>query len=222
MGRDRLIQRTTAFGVCVVLLASACTDSNSEAGSDDNGVVSTSVGETSTTETVELLPYDETVTVPAGPDADDDAEDDLAALEDDGEVADPDEAAVTTTTPVDDGGTTLGSIVPPEDDDVTTTAPPTTVSPDAPVNGDVEQPLQAESAALACATVELGYLQQLGGKNGTDRLDEGAAMAIATGVGNYVTAGQDLADAIDADAGIDSAADALLTQCENDGFERLA
>ncbi len=239
MGRQRSIVRASAFGICVVLVASACTSDDSSA--NGNGVVSTAVVETSTTETVELLPYDEQneadsdqvsdedvtrETVPPGPDADDEAIDDLGATDPDGTPATTESANTESA----DTENTIGSIVPPGEDsedngeqpESTTTAPPTTVSPDAPVNGDVEQPLQAESAALACATVELGYLQQLSGKNGSERLSQGAAMAIATGVGKYVTAGQNLADAVDAGSGIDGAADALLSQCETDGFERLA
>lgn len=219
MGSIRLMGSATSVGVGIVLLCSACTGGDSSAGQDgDNGVVGSTSEQSSTTDTVELLPYDEPITVPEGPDADDDAVDDAAA---DG-TPDTDESPSTTAR--DGAENTLGSIVPPEDDvdngNTTTTAVSATTTP--PVNGDAEQPLQEESSALACATVELGYLQELGGNDGSERLRDGAGMAISTGVGEYVEAGQGLVDALDADSGLDSAADALLSQCETDGFERLA
>lgn len=227
MGTNRMMGRATSVAIGMALVCAACTDG--DAAANDNGVVgSSTAGQSQTTEAVELLPYDEPITVPDGPDADDDAVDDADAIEGDGANGDSSTTVPNgedNSNPDDDSDTdaTLSSIVPPDEDDTTTTSTTTgsnTTNP--PLNSDEEQPLQEETTALVCATVELGYLQQLGGNDGSERLREGAAMAIASEVSEYVETGQGLVDALDASSGIDSAADALLSQCETDGFERLA
>ncbi len=216
MATERMMGRITGVGLGAMLFVSACTGSDSA--TPENGVVGTDVLESTTTETVELLPYDEPITVPE-PDADDDGDPD-------GFPDEPDDDAPTTTVAP---GTTLATIVPPgEDGETTTTAAGATTTAAAtettetPVNGDTEQPLQEQDSALACATVELGYLALLGGNDGSERLRDGATMAISTGLNDYVSAGQGLVDALDAGSDVDGAADALLAQCEDDGFERLA
>ncbi len=81
--------------------------------------------------------------------------------------------------------------------------------------------VQPQDSALACAQVEIGYLRLLNDGTGDDELRTGAQLAQATGKATYEDLGDALAAAIGSDDAAD-AADALLTQCEADGYERLA
>lgn len=85
-----------------------------------------------------------------------------------------------------------------------------------------QQPIQEQDTALVCATVEQGYIAVLSGEDDLSSLESGAQLAVDSGAADYVTLGEELQTALSNDADVRSAADALLTRCEADGFERLA
>ena len=87
----------------------------------------------------------------------------------------------------------------------------------------LESEIEASAAALtACAIVEAGFIAALDGDTQIIGLYErGAKAAIDSGAAAYVDRGHELLAAIP-DGSHNAAADTLLAQCANDGFERLA
>ena len=83
------------------------------------------------------------------------------------------------------------------------------------------------TAAPACSSVELGLLDLDGGTlaDARTRFEAGAVLAQDTGIDPYVELGAALEAALTSSANDvfapRSSAEALLSQCANDGFERL-
>ncbi len=84
---------------------------------------------------------------------------------------------------------------------------------------------RAVEASLACAAVETGYLGLLGGEvdSAQSQLEEGAALASQVSSDIYGRLAADLLAVIPTGDAVQlqAAADALLTQCDADGFERI-
>lgn len=156
-----------------------------------------------------------------GEDVSDDAPDEA----DNGDETGDDESPVGPTTPL--------TIVPPGetapangdgngDDGGQGDQPTTTTASNVDTTDRSEQPIQEQDTALVCATVEQGFIAILSGSDDLTGLSDGADLAVNSGVDDYVVLGGALRDAVDADDGLQDAADALLSRCEEDGFERLA
>ncbi len=98
-------------------------------------------------------------------------------------------------------------------------APSTTVG----VVGDTQSgELPVADALTSCAIVEAGFIAALDGDSGAAELyARGATAAIDSGSPAYTPLGNELEAAIGSPS-VDQAADILLTQCQIDGFERLA
>ncbi len=211
------MERVPALLVCCALALAACT---SEPTDDASGSAVDGAETTLDDTNPSSLPSrsdDEPESIEN--DGDGDGEGDAADAPDDGSN--------------DPGPTTPQTIVPPGE-----TAPPSTA--DTVDNGDggestttsvgegvettdrSEQPIQEQDTALVCAIVEQGYISVLSGSDDVSDLESGAARSVASGVTDYVDLGEALADALESGDGVQEAADALLTRCEADGFERLA
>ncbi len=218
--RTPRIASTLACAAALSLAAAACTGGSDEAATD----------EVDGTNPPALASGDDDTVDAADPDGDEadtanDGDGDTDGVDDafDNEPDANDDAVV--------GPTTPQTIVPPGetapanggengDDEgqggqsTTTTASPTT--------DRSEQPIQEQDTALVCATVEQGFIAILSGSDDVTGLGDGADMALNSGVEDYEVLGEALRDAVDEGEGLQDAADALLSRCEEDGFERLA
>lgn len=77
-------------------------------------------------------------------------------------------------------------------------------------------------AFTSCAIVEAGFIAALNDDSGAAELyARGATAAMESGSPAYTPLGDDLEAALGSPS-VDQAADTLLTQCQIDGFERLA
>ncbi len=104
---------------------------------------------------------------------------------------------------------------------VVSTTSATNAPPPASDEEERQPDIQEADAALACATVEIGYLAHLADGEGSDAFVRGAELAQNTNNPTYAELGASLEAAVGT-AAVGAAADALLDQCELDGFERLA
>lgn len=212
--RPSRLTPTLACAVALSLTAAACTGGSDEVGSDDvDGTNPPALASDDGGEQAEGIDSDV-------PDAGD--EDQTPDAAGDGESDEPEVGPTTPQTIVPPGETAPANDGGNGDDGGQADQPTTTTASNVDTTDRAEQPIQEQDTALVCATVEQGFIAILSGSDDLTGLGDGADLAVNSGVDDYVVLGEALREAVDADDGLRDAADALLSRCEEDGFERLA